>query len=205
MVNNVAYCYCGLSVIVLSYWFLLTRKDMRRRNGRLFLYVLIMETLSCVSDLFCGIVESDPSAYSISLRGMVHGAYLITHCLVAPCMAWYFINFTGLSHKLRRKWKILFLIPCIVMIILPVLIPQVRAQVYYFDSNGTFTRGPLAFWTISLGGMVYAAVIVATAIKNWQRFSREQKGAIFFPADIFLGPYHDRGQPSETAADISVL
>lgn len=188
MSNNVAYCYCGLSVIVLSYWFLLTRKDMRRRNGRLFLYVLIMETLSCVFNLFCGIIDSDPLHYSIFAREIVHGVYLITHSMVAPFMAWYFITFTGVSHKLNKIWKTLFVIPFVVMIILPVLIPAVRAQIYSFDGNGVYTRGPLAFWTVSLGGIVYAAIIVATAIRNWDRFNREQKGAIFFLLIFFSLP-----------------
>lgn len=180
MGENIIGCICALTIFALSYWFLLTRKDFRRPISRMFLYVLIIGTLSCVFNLICGVSDSFPQQYALSTREVIHGVYLVVHSLVAPFMAWYFICFVGTSHKLNTAQKVLFTLPAFLLIILPILIPSVRHKIYYFDENGVYQRGPYAFWTIMLGGLIYAVVIIATAVRNKERLSKEQKWAVGF-------------------------
>jgi DNA-binding CsgD family transcriptional regulator len=188
MGDNIIDCICALTIFVLSYWFFLTRKDVRRTISKLFLCVLIMGTLSCVSNLGCGIMDSRPEQYSLGMREAIHGLYLVTHSLVAPFMAWYFIYFTGVSHKWNTARKVLFTLPAIVLILMPVLIPPIRRKVYFFDADGVYQRGPYAFWTVMLGGLIYAGIIIATALRNRERLSREQKWAIGFLVVFFSVP-----------------
>ena len=188
MGDNVIDCICALTIFALSYWFFLTRKDIHRPISRLFLYVLIMGTLSCVFNLGCEIMDADVQRYSLASRDLMHGLYLVAHSLVAPLMAWYFIHFTGISHKWDMARKVLFQLPAIVLIILPVVIPSVRRNVYYFDAQGVYYRGPYATWTVMLGGLIYALIIIVTALRNKDRLSKEQKGAVAFLFLFFSVP-----------------
>lgn len=188
MGENIIGCICALTIFALSYWFLLTRKDIRRPISRMFLYVLIIGTLSCLFNLICGVSDSFPQQYELWTREVIHGVYLVVHSLVAPFMAWYFICFVGTSHKLNTVQKVSFTLPAFLLIVLPVLIPSIRHKIYYFDESGVYQREPYAFWTVMLGGLIYAVVIIAVAVRNRERLSKEQKWAIGFLVLFFSIP-----------------
>lgn len=180
MTYNYTYCICALFILLISYWFLLTRKDMRRRNSKLFLSVLVVETIYIVADLAGSVMDSVPGVYSLTVRSLMDGIFLTFHVLMAPLMAWYWINFNGLGHKMNRPMRVIFAIPAIALIIIPMLVPRVREQIYYFDENQVYHMGPAAQYTIVLGAVIYEIIIIGVAILNRNRLSREQKGAVAF-------------------------
>lgn len=177
MYYNYNYNICALVVILLSLWFLLFRKDMRRKNSQLFLMVLILEAIACVFDIWGAIMTNTPQVENVTLQTTVDGIYLLSHSLTACLVGWYFINFIGLRHKLHRPVVILYFAPVLLMVI-PLLVPSLRMQMYYYTADGTYVRGPLLYWTIFLAGYLYSAITVGVAIYFRKRLNHEQMNAV---------------------------
>lgn len=177
---NTSYSLCAFTIVVMSFVFLFTRKDMRRKNSRLFFGVLVLNMLAVILDMLSCHFNSNPGEYSLSLRTVVDGAYLIVHISLSPLITWYFINFTGMNHKIKSWTKVAYCLPYLLLSVEPVLIPQLRPYVYYYDASGVFRLGKYFFFTVPMGGIFYCFIIAYVAILNRNRLSREQKNAIIF-------------------------
>ncbi|MGI6205593.1 MAG: helix-turn-helix transcriptional regulator [Anaerovoracaceae bacterium] len=177
---NYSYSVCALVIVFLSYYVLVTRKDMRRKNSKLFMAVLIVNTIAIITDIVCCIMDSNPAGYSVLVRTTVQCTFMISHLSMSPLITWYFINFTGMNHNMGKVIRVLFVLPFLFLTVLPVLIGPIRQNVFYYDASGAFTLGPYYFFTVPMGGLVYCIVIAYVAYKNFHRLSREQKNAIVF-------------------------
>lgn len=177
---NFSYCICALVIVLLSYVFLFTRKDMRRRNSRLFLGVQIVQMAIITLNIVRMYLDNVPGRFPLPLRSVFDGIYLAAHQTLAPLITWYFISFTGMRHKMSKTARILYLMPLVCLSYLTIIIPQIRQYMYSYDENLVFHLGPAYIWTVPMGGMFYCVVIAYVAIRSRHRLSREQKNAIVF-------------------------
>lgn len=180
MPYNYSYNVCALVVLIISFWFLIFRKDMRRQNTKIFFYLLTTELLACVFNIWGAYLSNLPSTPNVHLQTFVDSVYLLAHCGTAPLCGWYFINFMGLRHKLKQSTITLYFMPTLIFLFIPILVPQLRHLVFYYNTEGQYVRGPLIFWTVYLAGYLYSALTILLIYIYRKRLSQEQVGAVVF-------------------------
>lgn len=186
MIYNYSYNFCAFVIIVVSFWFLFSRKDMRRKTSRLFMGVLILEALSVILNIFSAYMNNLPYTANMTLRTVVDCLYLFSHSLTACLIGWYFCNFLGLRHDLKPVMIWLYYLPVLVLMIIPLSVPQLRRLVFHY-TDGRYVRGPLIWWTIYLAGYGYCIFTVVLGFVHRKKLSREQESSMLLLILLSLG------------------
>lgn len=180
MQYNYSYNVCALAIAMLCLWFLIFRKDMRRKNSQLFLAVLICEVLTCVFNIWGAVLNNTPGPAVPVLEQTVDALYLLFHSFTICMFGWYFINFMGLRHKMHAATQYIYILPFLCLQVIPMAIPQTLRLIFHFSENGEYVQGPLMFWTVYLTGYIYSALIIAMIFIHRDRLSNEQMTACLF-------------------------
>jgi DNA-binding CsgD family transcriptional regulator len=166
-------------MVGLSYWLLFTGKDMRRKTSKLFLGILLAETLQILFSIAAAIVY----AYSWETAGTLQYLFSVLSYLcyyfVAAICAWYFLYFIGIGHKFSPVSHILFYLPYLATSVVPLAVPLLRSGLFVTDQEGALVQGPTAFTPLT-GLFIYIVIILIVGIRFHGRLSREQGEALFF-------------------------
>ena len=166
-------------MVGLSYWLLITGKDMRRKTSKLFLAILLTETAQIVSGLAAVMVSVYPVEQSGTMQYLFYTVSYLCYYFIAAICAWYFLYFIGIGHKFRPVSHILFYMPYLLTCILPLVVPQLRRGLFETGPEGLLVQGTTS--DIALAGLFfYIAVMLVQAVRFHGRLSREQSEALFF-------------------------
>lgn len=177
MVYKLAYPICTLMVVLLSFWYLLSKKDMRQRNSKLLLGTLVTELGEVCLQLVSVEIATQPGGGNVLALYIVNIFFYTTHYLVAAMCAFYMLNFYGVGHRLSRKWNILFFVPYVVTCVLPLLMTDSVQSLFTVDSYGFTHTGP-AFLIAEVGSLLYFIVLAVEAIRYREELSGMQNAGL---------------------------
>jgi DNA-binding CsgD family transcriptional regulator len=173
MIYALAYPICTLMVVLVSFWYLITRKDMRRRNSKLLLAVLITEIVEISLQITSVALTMRPGGASPTTLCVVNFIFYLFHYLVAAVCAFYLLNFYGVGHRLSGKWNVLFYVPYIATCLVPMLLGIRTGALFMVDAQGFPHAGSLLL-AADIGSLLYFFVITVAAIRYSNELSKSQ-------------------------------
>lgn len=179
MSDRIPYSICALIIVSMSFWLLFTRKDMRRKTSKLFLGVLISETLQILFSSAASFVNYYLGSSGYTAQYVLCVLSYLSYYFISAICAWYFLNFIGIGHKFNSVSHALFYLPYLVTCVVPLLVPPLRSDLFRLDADGYIVSGPTSDFAL-IGSIFYFAVLLWAAIRFRGRLSREQNAALIF-------------------------
>lgn len=179
MSDQISYSICTLMIVSMSYWLLFSAKDMRRKTNKLFLGILISETLPIVFSLAAVFAGNERRTAGYAMQETFCSVSYLSYYFIAAICAWYFLNFIGIVHKLNRLMHLIFYVPYLITCVVPLAVPQLRRELFRAGPGGYLLPGPMS--RIALAGLLfYVFLILWAGIRFKGRLSREQRAALIF-------------------------
>lgn len=145
MMNSLYFDYCALAILVILVISIFSRHMTRGRINRYFFFLLVLSlvtTLADITSVMLDIFGSD----NIAFKYAMHTIYLITHSFATPLYTLYIVALTDTWHIVRKHafFSILFFVPFSLIAVLSFGNLFIH-NLFYFNSNNIYTRGPLFF------------------------------------------------------------
>ena len=94
------YDYAALAIMVFTLYFLLSRKDMSRRDNRVLLILTLMNLFSAIADITAIKVQSDVPRFGLGPGKFWNTAYLLVHTQMGLVLIFYIIELLGIRAEL---------------------------------------------------------------------------------------------------------
>lgn len=173
---------CAVLVLFMIIFSVSSRKMTVGMSNRLFIVLTSVTLATTVSDVLSVVVPySSSGVMNIVCNGLQY-AYLALRNTMAPVYIFYLISLTDTWHKLKKNiaFKLCMTVPYLVIIAM-LISDAFTDDVFYFDENGAYTRGP-AMPVLYVCSFFYLAVGCVYVIKHRKLFTAEKLlslGAIF--------------------------
>ena len=134
---------CAALILCMLLFSVFFRKMTVGMSNRLFIVLTSVTLATTVSDILSVVVPYSGSGIMNVVCNGLQYAYLALRNTMAPVYIFYLISLTDTWHKLKNNivFKLCMIIPY--MVIIAMLISDAFTDdVFYFDENGAYTRGP---------------------------------------------------------------
>ncbi len=159
--------YCAFILLLVLMFTTIYRRMLRGKSNQYFLLIILTVFVAVVADI-CA-VNWDRIGYgNMALRYISHTVYLLFHVLTPLCYITYLFALTDtwhVLHKNRLLSSVIF-VPNAIIIILLLANPATKF-IFYFDENGTYTRGS--------GMVILYAVTIIYAIYSYAYLYKYRK------------------------------
>ncbi|MBQ9513151.1 MAG: response regulator [Lachnospiraceae bacterium] len=157
------YDIASIAVILFTVFFLLTRKDMKRIDNRIFLLLCAMNIVSAVTDILAIHVQMNFDRHALWEGVLWNEIYLIVHTQMTFVLAIYIITLLGIQDRLKKwQWAVLFT-PTFAALFVLLLNPFLGWYFYYNEQN-IYSYGPMS--VVVFGGpFVQIAMVMFLTIR----------------------------------------
>ncbi|MDE6598808.1 MAG: hypothetical protein K2K34_01850, partial [Oscillospiraceae bacterium] len=134
---------CAVLILCMLLFSVFSRKMTVGMSNRLFIVLTLVTLATTVSDILSVVVPYSSSGIMNVVCNGLQYAYLALRNTMAPVYIFYLISLTDTWHKLKKNivFKLCMIVPY--MVIIAMLISDAFTDdVFYFDENGIYTRGP---------------------------------------------------------------
>jgi len=176
MIYNVTFDICAGVISILSLYVIISKKGLQKESNQLLLFVIIAALISAVFDIWSSVGNSYIDQYTYFSRDILNYIFLFVHTSTACLFAWYMIVLLGLKHRLKKPLFVLFLLPEVLAIFLPLALNPVFHWVFYYDANGIYSHGVMIYALYGAGYLymlftVYLAVRFRNLLLKSQRYA----------------------------------
>ena len=176
MIYNVTFDICAGVISVLSLYVIISKKGVQKESNQLLLFVIIAALISAVFDIWSSVGNSYIDQYTYFSRDILNYIFLFVHTSTACLFAWYMIVLLGLKHRIKKPLFILFLLPEVLFIFLPLALNPVLGWVFYYDANGIYSHGVMIYALYGAGYLymlftVYLAIRFRNLLLKSQRYA----------------------------------
>lgn len=179
---------CATITVMMLIASLVFRKQTTGRSNMLFLALCFAVAISGVSDIISLTFQEMPSgSVSITSQAFIDYIYFFVRNFTPPLYILYMCSQTGIWHKIaaRNTLHFLWAIPYTIDFILLSTNPWTK-QVFYFDANGQYHRGPLMYL---LYGIAFFYMALGVAISIYYRKLVDRRKCtillLFLPINAF--------------------
>ena len=176
MIYNVTFDICAGVISVLSLYVIISKKGVQKESNQLLLLVIIAALISAVFDIWSSVGNSYIDQYTYFSRDILNYIFLFVHTSTACLFAWYMIVLLGLKHRVKRSHFVLFLLPEVFAIFLPLALNPVLGWVFYYDANGIYSHGVMIY-ALYGAGYLYMLLTVYLAIRFRSLLLKSQRYA----------------------------
>lgn len=137
--------YCALIILIILIVSTLLRNMFRGRVNRFFFALLVLSFITTGADI-CAVTLDNLGSGNIMWKYAAHTLYLLFHSCATPLYITYIVALSDTWHIVRKNLaiQILLFIPIVTIFIL--LLSNIFVhKLFYFDTDDTYTRGPLFF------------------------------------------------------------
>lgn len=163
MLYNIHYDVCAVIISVVTVVCVLTTKDIRRRENRVFLSIVINGLISGIFDIASAYADSYPTTLPFFLLSGFSFMYLLVHACVAMQFYIYIMLISGKNIRFDLKHPAPWMIPWIASMIV-ILLNPVFNWVYYFDENLKYRHGPMMA-VLYLSALFYIGIAIMYMIR----------------------------------------
>ena len=154
----------------------ISKKGVQKESNQLLLFVIIAALISAVFDIWSSVGNSYIDQYTYFSRDILNYIFLFVHTSTACLFAWYMIVLLGLKHRIKKPLFILFLLPEVLFIFLPLALNPVLGWVFYYDANGIYSHGVMIY-ALYGAGYLYMLLAVYLAIRFQNLLLKSQRHA----------------------------
>lgn len=155
---NISYNVCALFVLGYCLASFLYRKSLRQHESKRFACLILIQVAACIFNILSVSIGNSPDLRHTALRTLFEALYLWLHAFTVCYGCWYVVRFIGFAWN-RGREMLLFL-PEILLVAVPLCVPYLRDQIFYFDAAGIYRHGPLMLPCIYGFSFFYAGLLV---------------------------------------------
>lgn len=175
-VNPLSAVYFDICAAVMLIFLTISIVGKKMKSGaatRLYMYMMVIALLSTVFDIFSVVLQQHPADGDhphIMILYFANTMYLLFHNFTVPAYLLFVIGLTDTWHKLKRPVVAAMLLPT-GLLVLALIVNLFTGQIFYFDENSDYTRGPMMFVLYVLA-FINIAICTAYIIKYRKNFPR---------------------------------
>ena len=157
------YDYSALGIMVFTLYYLIMRKDLKRRDNKVLLVLTLMNIFSAIADIVAIKVQSDIPRFGTGPGTFWNMAYLIVHTQMGLVLVIYVIELLGIRDRVTKlRWAVM-LAPSAVVLTVLALNPFLGWYFYYNEQN-IYSYGPMT--PVVFGGpFVQLGILLILVIK----------------------------------------
>lgn len=176
MIYNVTFDICAGIISVFSLYMIIAKKDLQKESNRLLLFIILSALVSAIFDIWSSIGNSYVDQYTYFTRDILNYIFLFVHTSTSCLFAWYMITLLGLKHRVTKPLRVLFLLPEILAIFLPLVLNPIFRWVFYYDANKIYSHGILIY-ALYGAGYLYMLFTVFLAVRFRKLLLKSQRYA----------------------------
>lgn len=160
MDNIVYFDYCACVLLFLLLFTLSMRKMTRGHLGRRFLLLVIASTIACLADIWADSLEFMGAGHVVQ-KYIANTIYFLFHNFTLPLYVAYIVEASDTWHIIRKNKLLMTLLYLPGLVTIAALVINFFTPiVFYFDENGSYTRGRLILLLYAMAGiyMLYGVI-----------------------------------------------
>ena len=135
--------YAAISIILFTLFFLVTQKDLAKRENKILLALCVINLFAAVADILAYHIQMDIPRYGVRLATFLNELHLIPHTQMAFILIWYIIEMLGIRNKLRPWHYVVICVPSVILLLVLLFNPWLHWYFYYNEAN-VYSYGPMA-------------------------------------------------------------
>ena len=160
--------------------FTLLNKRTDKQQNKIFLSLLIMIVLNCISEIVAAVntTECVVSKHAEMAVRAGHFTYFLIHEAVAPTFFLYVLSVCGANFRGKRKRYLACAIPFLLIEMLVLMNPAVKC-VYYYDRNMEYHRnwGLMVIYALSA---LYVVMAIFMLMFSWRALNTKRRVAVIY-------------------------
>ncbi len=172
MIYNIDFLVAALVFLLLLFYHFLSQRKVYNANNRVFIFFIVIGITDIIFDIICTALISMNRPNLAGITNITLTILYLMQAIVPYAMFCYTQTLRNCEEEKLRKAMFLPGIP-VGMLILLILANMKCGLLFYFDANGTYTRGPL-YMLMYYYALAFVVVIAVGSIVYFKELDRRK-------------------------------
>lgn len=177
MIYNIDFLVAALIFLLLIFYHFLRQRKVYHTNNRIFTFFITIGIWDIIFDIVCTALISLNRPELAGITNLILTGFYLMQATVPYAMLCYAQTLRNVKEEKQRKSMLFLGIPYALMMLF-ILINMKCGLLFYFDANGTYTRGPL-YMLMYYYALAYVVVLGGESIVYSKELTRRNISVIW--------------------------